>query len=74
MEWLYQPLQIINQYKHKLKISKKMLSATANLLPIHLYILVFQNLHILISTDDLSIVTNALYLLPMFCQCFTMAY
>ena len=43
-----------------------MLSAIANILPIHLYILVFQNLHILISTNDLSIVTNALYLLPMF--------
>ena len=51
-----------------------MLSAIANILPIHLYILVFQNLHILISTDDLSIVTNALYLLPMLCQCFTMPY
>ena len=34
------------------------------------YILEGQNFHILISNNDLTVVTNALYLLPMFCQYF----
>ena len=36
----------------------------------HLYVLEVHNFHILISTIDLPIVTNALKLLPMFCQKF----
>ena len=36
----------------------------------HLYILEDQNFHILISTNDLPIITNALHLLPMFYQYF----
>ena len=35
----------------------------------HLYILAVHNCHIMISTNDLQIVTNALFLLPIFCQC-----
>ena len=48
---------------------KYWLPITANFLSMHFYILEGHNFHILISTNDLSIITNALYLLPMFCQC-----
>ena len=40
----------------------------ANLLPMDLYILAGHNFHILICYYDLPIVTNALCLLPMYCQ------
>ena len=38
-------------------------------LPMHLYILAGHNYHILISTNDLPIATDAFFLLPMFYQC-----
>ena len=49
---------------------KYWLPITANLLSMHLYILTGHNFHILTSTNDLPIVTNELYLLPMFWQRF----
>ena len=49
---------------------KYWLPITANLLTMPVYILEGQNFHILISNNDLTVVTNALYLLPMFCQYF----
>ena len=49
---------------------KYWLPITANLLSMHLYILTSHNFHILTSTNDLPIVTNELYLLPMFWQRF----
>ena len=53
-----------------LQLVKYWLQIPANLLPMHLYILEGHNFHILISTNDLPIVTNALYLLPLFGQYF----
>ena len=47
-------------------IGKILLPITADLLLIDLYILEGHNFHILISTNELPIVTDALYLLPMF--------
>ena len=47
---------------------KYWLPITANLLPMHLNILAGHNFQILLSTNDLPIVTNALFLLPMFCH------
>ena len=43
---------------------------TADFLPMHLNILAGHNFEILISLNDLPIATYALFLLPMFCQCF----
>ena len=49
---------------------KYWLPIPANLLSMHLYILTGHNFHILTSTNDLPIVTNELYLLPMVWQRF----